>query len=397
MSVVALNYGAFGESVAARRAGRVGYTGQVAERETGWYLVGGRPYNPILRRFLVPDPESPMLDGGLNRYAYCGGDPVNRIDPSGNAWTDWLMAGLAVGLSVLGTIFSGGALLGTIAAAGSLTGALAAPGIAATAAAATLDVVSTVASIGSVASMATENQTANSIFGWVGMATGIGSAAATISAAKQGAFTMARGTSKGGSASRRASTSSTSTPSSAPRASADAASEAGKGSGTLGTVASTVSVIRAAMPAVASNVSARIQRRHSTGSLVTANANSSQPQLKRALNDMSANGAKAATLYAAPSASRQALQNPQARRESGQRSLYRDDLAGAVQAGAATGVKVDTTDVATLTNEQIRRRLSEDGIHVVVAGHGLVDETTLRALNMTSMVADNLFPVRAGP
>lgn len=69
---------------------RSAYTGQVVENDTGWYLLGARPYNPILRRFLAPDALSPFGDGGLNRYAYCGGDPINRIDPDGRAWRDMI-------------------------------------------------------------------------------------------------------------------------------------------------------------------------------------------------------------------------------------------------------------------------------------------------------------------
>lgn len=67
---------------------RSAYTGQVVEKDTGWYLLGERPYNPIFRRFLAPDALSPFGDGGLNRYTYCGGDPINRIDPNGQAWRD---------------------------------------------------------------------------------------------------------------------------------------------------------------------------------------------------------------------------------------------------------------------------------------------------------------------
>lgn len=35
-------------------------------------------------RFHRPDSMSPMGAGGLNCYAYCGGDPVNHTDPSGH-------------------------------------------------------------------------------------------------------------------------------------------------------------------------------------------------------------------------------------------------------------------------------------------------------------------------
>lgn len=63
-----------------------GFTGAYREVTTGIYLLGNgkRAYNPVLMRFLSADSWSPFGDGGVNAYAYCGGDPVNRVDPSGH-------------------------------------------------------------------------------------------------------------------------------------------------------------------------------------------------------------------------------------------------------------------------------------------------------------------------
>ncbi|MFC0396899.1 RHS repeat-associated core domain-containing protein [Paraburkholderia rhizosphaerae] len=47
---------------------------------------GYRAYSPTLMRFSCPDSESPFGKGGINAYAYCGSDPVNNIDPSGQQW-----------------------------------------------------------------------------------------------------------------------------------------------------------------------------------------------------------------------------------------------------------------------------------------------------------------------
>lgn len=44
---------------------------------------GARSYSPTMQRFLRPDPYSPFSAGGVNGYAFCNGDPVNRTDPSG--------------------------------------------------------------------------------------------------------------------------------------------------------------------------------------------------------------------------------------------------------------------------------------------------------------------------
>lgn len=67
---------------------RLGFNGQLRERPTGWYHLGNghRVYSPVLMRFHSPDRLSPFGKGGLNAYAYCGGSPVNRVDPSGGWW-----------------------------------------------------------------------------------------------------------------------------------------------------------------------------------------------------------------------------------------------------------------------------------------------------------------------
>ncbi len=65
--------------------GLLGFNGEAPDPLTGHYLLGNgrRAYNPVLMRFNSPDTLSPFGKGGLNTYAYCSGDPVNRSDPSG--------------------------------------------------------------------------------------------------------------------------------------------------------------------------------------------------------------------------------------------------------------------------------------------------------------------------
>ncbi|WP_407314603.1 RHS repeat-associated core domain-containing protein [Pseudomonas sp. nanlin1] len=67
------------------RQGLSAFNGMLLERNEQGYLLGNgyRLYRPHLRRFTRPDEFSPFGRGGLNGYAYCEGDPVNNLDPSG--------------------------------------------------------------------------------------------------------------------------------------------------------------------------------------------------------------------------------------------------------------------------------------------------------------------------
>ena len=63
-----------------------GFNGEQPDPVTGHYLLGNgyRAFNPVLMRFNSPDSLSPFGEGGINAYAYCAGDPVNRVDPTGH-------------------------------------------------------------------------------------------------------------------------------------------------------------------------------------------------------------------------------------------------------------------------------------------------------------------------
>ncbi|WP_203648133.1 RHS repeat-associated core domain-containing protein [Pseudomonas sp. RtIB026] len=64
------------------------FNGQPLDVPMRCYLLGNghRVFHTVLMRFLSPDLFSPFGKGGINCYAYCAGDPVNRVDPSGNGW-----------------------------------------------------------------------------------------------------------------------------------------------------------------------------------------------------------------------------------------------------------------------------------------------------------------------
>lgn len=109
-------YGPYGELLASSGSLEnpfqfVGAHGVMAD-ENGLMYMQARYYDPELRRFITQDPIGTM--GGLNVYAYAGGDPVGSIDPSGlqhsadeliTAIKTWLDEGVELGLRDPGYLF----------------------------------------------------------------------------------------------------------------------------------------------------------------------------------------------------------------------------------------------------------------------------------------------------
>ncbi|WP_371924684.1 RHS repeat-associated core domain-containing protein [Pseudomonas sp. R5(2019)] len=80
-------YTPFGHRTALKgESASLGFNGEPVESATGYYLLGNgyRVFNPVLMRFHSPDGWSPFGSGGFNSYAYCSGDPVNHVDPTGH-------------------------------------------------------------------------------------------------------------------------------------------------------------------------------------------------------------------------------------------------------------------------------------------------------------------------
>lgn len=63
-----------------------GFTGQIADSTSGLDYYGARYYDPVAAQFTSADtvlPGSGYDVWGLSRYAYVGGNPINRTDPTG--------------------------------------------------------------------------------------------------------------------------------------------------------------------------------------------------------------------------------------------------------------------------------------------------------------------------
>ena len=96
------------------------YRGYLYDSETGFYYLGSRYYDPKIRRFINADNNlSSASICGYNLFAYCGNNPVNRTDATGEAWWHWALgAAIVVGCAVATVATCGGfaAAAGAVAA-----------------------------------------------------------------------------------------------------------------------------------------------------------------------------------------------------------------------------------------------------------------------------------------
>ena len=60
------------------------YAGYAYDSESGLYYCSARHYDPSTMQFITKDPAK--ADGEESAFQYCGGDPVGRSDPSGEAY-----------------------------------------------------------------------------------------------------------------------------------------------------------------------------------------------------------------------------------------------------------------------------------------------------------------------
>ncbi len=90
------------------------YRGYYYDIETGLYYVSSRYYDPEIGRWINADNQIAGVGGevlGYNMFAYCGNNPIIRMDPSGNFFFSATICGVAAWKVGAAIVALAGALL----------------------------------------------------------------------------------------------------------------------------------------------------------------------------------------------------------------------------------------------------------------------------------------------
>ncbi|MFA6661517.1 MAG: RHS repeat-associated core domain-containing protein, partial [Bacilli bacterium] len=78
------------------------YRSYYYDKETGWYYLNSRYYNPIIGRFITMDSIEYLGAGGTNLFSYCNNNPTSYYDINGN-----FSASLVLGGSIVAQLSGG--------------------------------------------------------------------------------------------------------------------------------------------------------------------------------------------------------------------------------------------------------------------------------------------------
>jgi RHS repeat-associated protein len=355
-------YGAYGERSGSSSRSHSAFAGEVLEADTGWYMLGERAYSPALRRFIAPDASSPFDGGGVNRHAYCGGDPVNRIDPSGHTWLGW--AGASLGISA-----PAGAARG-VSPAFRMHETASTPVTVTTAVAAMTDAVSITSAIDSVALMTRDRPDSEGLFGWVTMAATAGSGGTSLPAARNGTSTE-RFVGQQRAITRRRPVGVK------PKRIVDVVTAPH-------IPAHRMTTDRSGEPAVAREWTVRPHNRNQDSVIWATDSEVVSADFTRVFRRLNTSGVTKVNVYTG------AHGDPWGENwhlRTGERldpapQFYISDLVHTKKAAKRYGITINVVNMAVLNKQDMQHHLLKDGVHLIGSCFGLSDEVVMEALNI---------------
>ena len=106
ISVTDANGTAITDSTHIANVNPLRYRGYYYDFESGLYYLRSRYYDPEIGRLINAD--NMIITGsdltGLNLFAYCGNNPVNRVDPSGQFWISTIIKAALVVVAVVAAV-----------------------------------------------------------------------------------------------------------------------------------------------------------------------------------------------------------------------------------------------------------------------------------------------------